>query len=158
MPYKDPEIKKIKGREYASRAEVKERRSKNHKKWREENKDYLKAKESRRRVEKRAQCLVASARTRARKKGIDFDLDSSVDELQAVIDAGVCQFSGLPFDLTPGVKYNSPSLDRIDPDLGYVPGNVRIILHCFNCAFGNWGQDIFITAFMSCGEPYSRSR
>ncbi len=156
MPYKDPEIKKIKGREYASRPEIKERRSKNHKAWRDENRDYLIEKEARRRLEKRAQCLVANARTRARKKGIHFELDSSVTALQAVIDGGFCEFSGLPFDLSPGIKYNSPSLDRINPDLGYVPGNVRIILHCFNCAFGNWGQDVFITAFLGAASDAAK--
>lgn len=153
MPYKDPEMKKLKGREYGRRPDVKNRKSNTYKKWRELNKDHLQEKEARRRLEKRAQCLVASARTRARRKGIEFDLDDSIADLQDIIDLGVCQFSGLPFDLTPGVKYNSPSLDRIRPELGYVAGNVRIILHCFNCAFGNWGQEVFTRAFMvAAGE------
>jgi hypothetical protein len=34
-------------------------------------------------------------------------------------------------------QYNSPSLDRIDPTKGYVPGNVRIVCQSYNMAKGN---------------------
>lgn len=42
-----------------------------------------------------------------------------------------CALSGLPFR-NGGLNPYSPSLDRIKPELGYVPGNVRVILHGLN--------------------------
>ena len=40
-----------------------------------------------------------------------------------------------------GLKYNSPSLDRIDPRFGYIPGNVRIVCNSYNMAKGNCPPD-----------------
>lgn len=97
--------------------------------------------EAKRRLEKRAMCLIATTRTRARKRGLDFDLHSHVAELQARIDMGVCELTGEPFDLSPGRKFNSPSLDRIDPRCGYTYDNVRVVLNLVNAALGDWGGD-----------------
>ncbi len=89
-------------------------------------------------------CLVAAARVRARAKGVVFDLDSqAIDDLQRVIDRGICELSGLPFVLDGPRSAFSPSLDRIDPALGYVACNVRIVLHALNAALGDWGEDVF---------------
>lgn len=109
--------------------------------WRANNRDHIKAKDARRRLQKRAQCLINAARTRSRTKGIEFSLDGFEPELQARIDAGKCQLSGVRFDLSPGRKPNSPSLDRIDPKLGYIPTNVRVICHALNAALGDWGEE-----------------
>tara|TARA_Y100000004_G_scaffold43307_1_gene47393 strand:- start:797 stop:1330 length:534 start_codon:yes stop_codon:yes gene_type:complete len=38
-------------------------------------------------------------------------------------------------------QYNSPSLDRIDPTKGYIPGNVRIVCQAYNMAKGNCPPD-----------------
>jgi hypothetical protein len=91
-------------------------------------------------MEKRAQCLVANARTRARKRGIAFDLDDAVPEIQAKIDSGRCEITGVSFDLSPGRKFNSPSIDRITPSDGYVKGNIRVVCHAMNAAMGDWGE------------------
>lgn len=114
-------------------------------KWRLENAAHLKRRSEKRRLEKRAQCLVAAARTRSRLKGIPFSLDDHVDALQKIIDEGCCELSGIRFDLSPGRKPNSPSLDRISPEHGYVPGNVRVICHALNAALGDWGEGAFAT-------------
>lgn len=111
--------------------------------WRAENSARLRAKEAKRRLQKRAQCLINAARTRARAKGLVFALDAYEVQLQAKIDAGKCELSGERLDLSPGRKPNSPSLDRIEPTLGYVPGNVRIICHALNTALGDWGENAF---------------
>ena len=109
--------------------------------WRLENAEYLKQKGAKRRLEKRAMCLIAAARVRSRAKNITYDLDGFADELQSRIDAGFCELSGARFDLSPGRKARSPSLDRIRPELGYVPTNVRVICHALNAALGDWGED-----------------
>ena len=38
---------------------------------------------------------------------------------------------------------NSPSLDRINPDKGYIPGNVRIVCNAYNMAKGNCPPDVW---------------
>lgn len=109
--------------------------------WRSENRELLKAKGAKRRREKRAQCLINGARTRCRNKSILFALEGFEPELQRRIDLGVCELSGAKFDLSPGRKANSPSLDRIDPQKGYIPSNVRVICHALNTALGDWGVE-----------------
>lgn len=69
----------------------------------------------------------------AKKKGIPWTLTKA--DIEAVWTEQ-CAITGLPFDKRKGVgkgpKPFSPSLDRIRPALGYVPGNVRFVLHCVN--------------------------
>ncbi len=76
----------------------------------------------------RARVAVAlnSARTRARNHGIPFALTAS--DLPPVPDR--CPVLGIPLVLwgnTHKSRDSSPSLDRIIPELGYVPGNVAWI-------------------------------
>lgn len=65
------------------------------------------------------------------KKGVPYDLDA---EYLAGLWTGRCSITGIEFSAGPGMgpKFFSPSLDRIDPKLGYVRGNVRIILWAVN--------------------------
>jgi hypothetical protein len=125
---------------YRARPGVQEERNRVTAAWVSANKDRVLAREAKRRLDKRAQCLVANARTRAKKRGIHFDLDGAVDDIQARIDADRCELTGTPFDLSPGRKFNSPSIDRIDPKLGYIPGNIRVVCHAMNAAMGDWGE------------------
>ena len=137
--------------------------------WRFSHREHLQARNLKRRLEKRAMCLVAAARIRARKKGIAFSIDEGeVALLQRVIDAGRCQLSGVSFTLGGPRSATSPSLDRVVPSLGYVTGNLRIVCHALNAGMGDWGEDElrrianawivpqvaaeFITAVMEC-EP-----
>jgi hypothetical protein len=56
---------------------------------------------------------------------------------------GFCEATGLKFDLAlKGKRLGalSPSLDKIDPNKGYVNGNVRIVCWLFNRAKGD-GSD-----------------
>lgn len=110
--------------------------------WRENNRDRVLKNNSDRRNQKRAMCLVAAARVRARAKGVAFSLtDSDISQLQAVIDIGLCQLSGAKFTIGGPRSATSPSLDRITPALGYVSGNVRVICHALNAALGDWGEE-----------------
>lgn len=47
--------------------------------------------------------------------------------------------------MSPGRKFNSPSLDRIDPSGGYTYDNVRVVLHLVNQALGDWGVETLST-------------
>lgn len=70
--------------------------------------------------------MLSRARHRAKLKAIPFDLakeDINIPE--------VCPVLGLPLKLNKGGRSgffsDSPALDRIRPELGYVKGNVRVI-------------------------------
>lgn len=145
MPYKTQEARRQHEKVYNALPHVKARRSKGFTRWRLANSQHLIAKEAKRRLEKRALCLVATTRTRARKRNLEFDLHLHIPEIQARIDLGRCELTGEPFDLSPGRKFNSPSLDRINPRCGYTYNNIRVVLNMVNAALGDWGEDILRT-------------
>lgn len=89
----------------------------------------------------RARDLIRHARTRADRKSIECDLLEHLQDVQARIDAGVCELTGVPFNLGEGRTFDSPSIDRIDPTRGYTYDNIRIICHAMNSALGDWGEE-----------------
>lgn len=60
----------------------------------------------------------------------------STDWLASKIAAGVCDVTGLAFDMSrrEGGWQNplAPSIDRIDPQKGYSQGNVQVVVFAFN--------------------------
>lgn len=72
--------------------------------------------------------LVTWAKSRAKKKNIPFDItpeDVTIPEC--------CPILGIKLEA--GEKHlvdNSPSIDRIDPKLGYVKGNIQVISYRAN--------------------------
>lgn len=94
-------------------------------------------------IDGRAMRLISSTKLRCRKKSIAFNL--TTDWLVERLTRGVCEVSGLPFemDARKGRSPLSPSIDRIVPSLGYVEDNCRLIAFSLNAAFGNWGDDAF---------------
>ena len=91
--------------------------------------------------------MVRSARKRATEKNVPFTLTAAdIAQIQSIIDRGVCELSGTPFVRTEGDRHHfAPSLDRIRPELGYVPGNVRVIVWCLNAALGTGGLEVLLT-------------
>lgn len=85
--------------------------------------------------------MVRAAKFRANKRGLAFDLDQYKIELRSRILSG-CELTGLPFAIKGKRDWNSPSVDRIKPEQGYVLSNVRIILWGLNSAFGYWGEEV----------------
>lgn len=77
--------------------------------------------------------MLAAARSRATKSGLPFGI--TVDDLH-IPDR--CPVLGTPFVLG-GVAATdaSPSLDKIVPALGYVPGNVLVVSNRVNRAKSN---------------------
>lgn len=87
----------------------------------------------------RARYMYNTARVHARTYGVPFDMSAAW--ILAKINVGICEVTGLPFDLTcwgKGQKSNAfgPSLDRIDPALGYVESNLRVVIWIYNRARG----------------------
>lgn len=98
------------------------------------------------RVNRRGALLIATARQRAKKKGIPYDLDGRYEDIQRRIDAGFCEVTGYPFDLTQDPvkgsrRFDGPSLDRIDNSLGYTYDNVRVVLNIVNYGMNIWGEE-----------------
>lgn len=71
--------------------------------------------------------LVNNARRRAIKQRVPFALN-----FKDLTMPDVCPVLGIKFDWTEITTPNSPSLDRLNPNEGYVPGNVVIISHMAN--------------------------
>lgn len=65
------------------------------------------------------------AKRRAQKAELPFSIT-----LSDVVIPDLCPVFGVPLQVATGAPCgaaNSPSIDRLIPDIGYVPGNVRVI-------------------------------
>lgn len=71
---------------------------------------------------------LSSIKRRAKRKGLDFDLD--VEDVKG----NVCPVFGVELIRvsTPGAADFSPSVDRIDNSKGYVKGNVQVLSNLAN--------------------------
>lgn len=73
-----------------------------------------------------ARNILSRVKFRAKEYGLDFNLD-----IEDIIIPSNCPVLGMPLVMQVGkgrgLHPDSPSLDRINPKLGYVKGNVRII-------------------------------
>ena len=94
--------------------------------------------------------LVATARRRAQKKGLPFDLTVGWALEQYSLQAGRCKVTGLLFDLSCNrgrgaykINPRSPSLDRVDSGKGYTRDNVELVCSHINIAFNMFGRQSF---------------
>ena len=65
------------------------------------------------------------------------------------LEAGICEVTGDPLDITESGSPWSPSLERInnDPAVGYIPTNVQVVASIYNMARRHWRrQDILLLA------------
>jgi len=73
----------------------------------------------------------------------------SLEWLEKKLESGVCELSGLPFNLINSSQYSknpyAPSLDRIDAnDTEYSINNTRVVLSCINQALNQYGLEHFL--------------
>lgn len=95
--------------------------------------------------------LIGAAKYRASRKNVPFTITR--DDVLVLLTSQHyrCSISGLPFQIRSerGVSASRdpwrPSIDRIDPSLGYAPGNCRLICTAANLAINEWGEDVFLT-------------
>ena len=67
--------------------------------------------------------LFDRAKKRAKAKKLDFNL-----QVSDIVIPAFCPVLGIPISIgKKTIQPNSPSLDRIIPELGYVKGNVQVI-------------------------------
>lgn len=102
----------------------------------------IRAKEYRSGPKGKASSMLANARSRAKRKGLEFSL--TLEATRAVVDAGHCEATGLPFDLYDAGSPYSPSIDRKDSSLGYTPENTWVVITAFNRAKNEWSVDLLI--------------
>lgn len=82
-----------------------------------------------------AKMMLRSARSRAKTKGLAFNI--TVDD---IIIPEYCPVLKIKLEANGGkggAKRNSPSLDRIIPELGYVKGNIQVMSNAANLLKGN---------------------
>lgn len=78
----------------------------------------------------------------AKKRG---EVSISIEWLTKKLENGVCELTGLPFDMSNGdvniPKAYAPSLDKIDAtNKEYSEDNTRVVLFAVNCALGRFGD------------------
>jgi hypothetical protein len=98
-------------------------------------------------LEGTSSCLLNYARDRARRQDLPFDIDREF--VREKLQRGICELSGLAIQrIAPG-NYRThpyaPSLDRIEPSLGYVKTNVRLVCFAVNRARSDWGDEVLLT-------------
>lgn len=96
------------------------------------------------RPDRKAARLLRAAKERARKHDLPFDI--TLDDVLPALLRGVCEATGLPFDFRSGNRRMPfvPSIDRIEPVLGYTRGNIQIVVWALNAARGPWGDAVFL--------------
>jgi hypothetical protein len=87
----------------------------------------------------RAQLILANRKLAAKKLNLPFELD--FEWLMSKIMVGKCEATGLPLEMV-GQSNSawSPSIDRIDPTLGYTLSNSRIVCIMYNLAKNDWSD------------------
>jgi hypothetical protein len=138
-------------RNRAAKPENKEKTKEYNRKWREQQTpDGLTksvAWQRARRKAKPADYLLFDAKRRADKKNVPYDISNAErTRIENIINTGKCEVTGLPFAGLEGTANPwSPSLDRAVPDLGYVDGNIRVVVWSLNMAKAGWGDDVLLT-------------
>lgn len=87
-------------------------------------------------------------KTRCDKSGVKFEL--TVDHLRLMLNeqdnkCAISKIELMPPQRGGWATWDSPSVDRIKPELGYVPGNVRLVLHCINSFRGSMSDEQMIS-------------
>lgn len=118
--------------------------------WRDSNREHYREYKDTyyRTVHGRCVELCRSAKRRANKRSLAFDLSTTyLEELWAVQD-GCCLLTGIKLNIPPEGTggyhfYDSPSIDKIDPKGGYTKGNIRLICYGMNCCLHDFGELVF---------------
>jgi hypothetical protein len=127
LPYKDPIKAKAASKESAARWSKRhpEKAAENARLWRARNPKYM---------------LLHSAKRRSKRDGIELSITQ--DNIPDIPE--MCPIADIPLfvrnDGTQGPCENSPTLDRVNPKLGYLPNNIRVISHKGN----RWKSDMTI--------------
>lgn len=74
--------------------------------------------------------LYGATKTLAGRQGLPFSLDMAA--LRSRVEAGACECSGIPLDLTPvDGGPAAPRIIRVDPGQGFTESNIRVVASCY---------------------------
>ena len=94
--------------------------------WREANKEAFKEMQKDWMLANPTYYFLNNARSRAKKSDLPYSLN--IKYLRTLTVPDTCPYLGIPIYKGKGSSSeNSPSLDRIIPELGYIPGNVEFV-------------------------------
>lgn len=89
--------------------------------------------------------LFHAAKHRATIGNLSFEL--CVAHIEVVLMIGVCQKTGIPFDLNSPIRNNfnpyAPSVDRKNPYGGYTVDNVQLVCNAYNIAKNQFSDEQF---------------
>lgn len=124
MPSLDIETRRKTNREYYSRNKerIKQTQLARSKKYYEENKNYKLEAASKYRKENQERCMWHRTKQRAKRQKIIFDIE--ISDIQIPTH---CPILGIQLEFAGENWDNSPSIDKIIPELGYVKGNIHVI-------------------------------
>ena len=108
------------------------------------------------RIKNKPKVLYKNARSRARIKNIEFNI-----ELSDIVIPNICPVLGIPiFSNSTHFGPNSPSIDRIDNSKGYVKGNICVISWRANTLKNNGNIEDFkkIIEYMENHVSISRAK
>lgn len=103
--------------------------------------------------------LMDLVRRSSRNRGIENGL--TLTDLAALIvrAGGRCEVSGMPFSTEKPkgqrIRLYAPSVDRIDPKTGYLPGNCRLVCAGVNVAMNAFGDRFLATLRFYSGPGVS---
>jgi hypothetical protein len=100
------------------------------------------------RMERTIRSAFRASRARAKRKGVPFGLTLDFLLGMACDQEFRCALTGIEFYASNDCKGSRvdpymPSIDRIVPKLGYVPGNVRLVVYAVNAMILDWGEEMF---------------
>ena len=136
--YYEENKEKMRAKQSAYRQQNKDKMRIQHKIWRQKNKEKISAQRQARREQHKGiidyalRSLLAGAKSRAKIKNLPFDL--TLEWLEAMV-VSHCPITLQPLDwfkeqvVNARHTPNSPSIDRVIPELGYVQSNCAIISH-----------------------------
>ena len=104
---------------------------------------------------------VTNSRKRANANNWDHDLTIEALAILWFKQKGRCALTGVMLEYESGSQHsknpNRASIDRIDNDLGYVQGNVRLLSHYANNAKSTWSDETFMN-FAKAAVKYNAKR
>lgn len=107
------------------------------KEWRVRNSEHVRHYQTAWQAQNAEKAMWLRAKQRANKKGVEFTI-----RVEDIIIPPTCPILGVTLVRSNGRSSpNSPSLDRIDPSKGYIPGNVTVISNRANTLKSNASVD-----------------
>ena len=91
--------------------------------------------------------LIRSLKQRAKNMKIDFEIDSKFIDQLIEKQNNKCILTNIEFSFEKSIKSSrrplAPSIDRINPKLGYTKDNVRLVCVMVNLSLNEFGDELF---------------